>query len=294
MTASTPMRGKVCLVTGATSGLGHATARALASAGADVIVVGRDQERGERVRAELEQLGGEAKPTLCLCDLSSQRQLKELVGTLGERLGRLDVLVNNAGVDVGRRELTEDGLELTFAVNHLASFVLTLLLTDALRASEAARVITVTSGAHNQGKIDFDDPQGERRFRGQRAYNQSKLANVLFTLELARRLEGTGITANCVDPGWVRGTSLGRTASIGLKAMALAMRPVMVTPAQGADTIVWAATAPELAGESGRYFKQRKAREPSGRARDPETARRLWDESERLTGVTFAPAPRSR
>ena len=169
MTASTQMRGKVCLVTGATSGLGHATARALASAGADVIVVGRDQERGERVRSELEQLGGEAKPTLCLCDLSSQRQLKELVGTLGERLGRLDVLVNNAGVDVGRRELTEDGLELTFAVNHLASFVLTLLLTDALRASEAARVITVTSGAHNQGKIDFDDPQGERRFRGQRA-----------------------------------------------------------------------------------------------------------------------------
>jgi len=156
-------------------------------------------------------------------------------------------------VDVGRRELTEDGLELTFAVNHLASFVLTLLLTDALRASEAARVITVTSGAHNQGKIDFDDPQGERRFRGQRAYNQSKLANVLFTLELARRLEGTGITANCVDPGWVRGTSLGRTASIGLKAMALAMRPVMVTPAQGADTIVWAATAPELAGERPRH-----------------------------------------
>ncbi len=284
------MNGKVCVVTGATSGLGRATALGLAAPGAGVVIVGRDRERGEAVRAELEAAQPDAKPMLVLCDLSSQRQLRQLAATLRERLGRLDVLINNAGVDVGRRELTEDGLELTFAVNHLAPFLLTHLLTGLLEASAPARIITVSSGAHYQGKLDFDDLQGERGFRGQRAYNQSKLANVLFTLELARRLDGTAVTANCVDPGWVKGTSLGRTASLGLKAMALAMWPVMLTPEQGADTIIWAAAAPELAAQSGRYFKKRKPHDPSKPAHDPELARRLWEESEKLSGVTFDPA----
>jgi NAD(P)-dependent dehydrogenase (short-subunit alcohol dehydrogenase family) len=281
------MNGKVCLVTGATSGLGRATALGLAAAGASVVIVGRDRERGEAVRAELAAAHSEAKPMLVLCDLSSQRQLMQLAATVRERLGRLDALINNAGVDVSRRELTEDGLELTFAVNHLAPFLLTNLLIGMLEASAPARLITVSSGAHYQGKLDFDDLQGERGFRGQRAYNQSKLANVLFTLELARRLAGTAVTANCVDPGWVKGTSLGRTASVGLKAMALVMWPAMVTPDQGADTIIWTATAPELAQQSGTYFKKRKPHEPSKPARDPELARRLWAESERLSGVTF-------
>jgi retinol dehydrogenase 14 len=275
------------LITGATSGLGRATALALAGSGADVLLVGRDPERGDRVLADAQVAGAGPGSALLLYDLSSQRQVRELADQLHQRLDRLDVLVNNAGVDVGRREVTDDGLELTFAVNHLAPFLLTALVMDLLEAAGAARVITLTSGAHHQGKIDFEDLQGERRFSGQRAYNQSKLANVLFTLELARRLGGRPLTANCVDPGWVKGTNLGRTASLGLQLMALAMAPVMVTPAKGADTVVWAATAPELADQSGQYFKQRAARDPSKRARDPELARRLWEKSEELTGFRF-------
>jgi retinol dehydrogenase 14 len=282
------------LVTGATSGLGRATALEVAASGADVLLVGRDRERGDRALADAQAAGAGRGSALLLYDLSSQRQVRKLADELHERLNRLDVLVNNAGVDVGRREVTEDGLELTFAVNHLAPFLLTGLAMDLLEAAGTARVITLTSGAHYQGKIDFDDLQGERRFSGQRAYNQSKLANVLFTLELARRLGGQQATANCVDPGWVKGTNLGRTASLGLQLMALAMAPVMVTPAKGADTVVWAATAPELAGQSGQYFKKRTARDPSERARDPELARRLWEKSEELTGLRFDAGRRDR
>ncbi len=278
------------VITGATSGLGRATALGLAASGADVLLVGRDQERGNRALADTRSAGAGPSSALLLYDLSSQRQVRGLADELHDRLDRLDVLVNNAGVDVGRREVTEDGLELTFAVNHLAPFLLTGLTTCLLDAAGAARVINVTSGAHYQGKVDFGDLQGERRFSGQRAYNQSKLANVLFTLELARRLGGHQVTANCVDPGWVKGTNLGRTASPGLQLMALAMWPVMVTPERGADTIVWAATAPELAGRSGQYFKKRTARDPSKRGRDSELASRLWEESERLTGFRFDPA----
>ena len=284
------MSARACVITGATSGLGRATALGLAAAGADVLLVGRDRERGDRTLAEAQAAGSGPRSALLLYDLSSQRQVRELADELHERVDRVDVLVNNAGVDVGRREVTEDGLELTFAVNHLAPFLLTGLMLDRLKAAGSARVIALTSGAHYQGKIDFDDLQGERRFSGQRAYNQSKLANVLFTLELARHLSGDELTANCVDPGWVKGTNLGRTASLGLKLMALAMWPVMVTPEKGADTIVWAATAPELSGQSGKYFKKQRVRDPSKRARDAELARRLWDESEQLTGFRFDPA----
>ncbi len=277
------------MITGATSGLGRATALGLAASGADVLLVGRDRERGDRALAEAQAAGGGPRSALLLYDLSSQRQVRELADELHQRLDGLHILVNNAGVDVGRREVTEDGLELTFAVNHLAPFLLTGLMMDRLKAAGQARVITLTSGAHYQGEIDFDDLQGERKFSGQRAYNQSKLANVLFTLELARHLSGQEVTANCVDPGWVKGTNLGRTASLGLQLMALAMWPVMVTPEKGADTIVWAATAPELSSQSGKYFKKRAVRDPSKRARDADLARRLWDESERLTRFRFDP-----
>jgi retinol dehydrogenase 14 len=283
------MNGRTCVVTGATSGLGRATALGLAALGADVLLVGRDRERGERALAEAQAAGGGPRSALLLYDLSFQSQVSELADELHQRFARLDVLVNNAGVDVGRREVTGDGLELTFAVNHLAPFLLTGLMMDRLKAAGAARVITLSSGAHYQGKIDFDDLQGERRFSGQRAYNQSKLANVLFTVELARRLNGHAVTANCVDPGWVKGTNLGRTASLGLQLMALAMWPAMVTAEKGADTVIWAATAPDLSGQSGKYFKKRTAHEPSRGGRDPVLARRLWEESERLTHFRFEP-----
>lgn len=276
---------KACVITGATSGIGRATALALAAAGARVVAVGRDRERGERLLAELEACSPQAGSMLLLSDLSSQRQVRELAAALHTRLDRLDVPVNNAGVDVGEREVTEDGVELTFAVNHLAPFLLTCLTLDRLEATGSARIVNVSSGAHHQGAVDFEDLQGERRFAGQRAYNQSKLANLLFTFELARRVDPRKITVNCVDPGWVKGTSLGRSASTGLKLLALAMWPVMVTPEQGADTIVWAATSPQLAGETGGYFKKRAPSEPSRLARDAMLARRLWQESEQLTGL---------
>ena len=289
MAQDTSINEPVCLITGATSGLGRAAALKLAAAGADLVIVGRDRRRGEQVVAEIKAANPRANHTLLLCDLSSQAQVRRLAATVLARRERLDVLVNNAALDLGNRQLTEDGIELTFAVNHLAPFLLTALAIPALNRSRAGRVINVSSGAHHQGKLDFEDLQGERRFHGQRAYNQSKLAGVLFTLELARRAGGTNLTVNCADPGWVKGTNLGRNASLGLKAMAIAMWPAMVTPAQGADTIVWAATAPELAGQSGLYFKRRKAIQPSDRARDPALARRLWEVSESLCKVTFNP-----
>jgi NAD(P)-dependent dehydrogenase (short-subunit alcohol dehydrogenase family) len=283
------MNGRTCVITGATSGLGRATAMGLARLGTHVLLIGRNRERGERALAEAQAAGGGPRSDLLLYDLSTQTQVRKLAAELHERLDRLDVLVNNAGVDIGGREVTEDGLELTFAVNHLAPFLLTGLTMDLVKSAAAGRIIALSSGAHFQGKVDFDDLQGERRFSGQRAYNQSKLANVLFSIELARRLDGQAVTANCVDPGWVKGTNLGRSASLGLQLVALAMWPVMVAPEKGADTIIWAATAPELSRHSGKYFKKRKAREPSKRARDPILARRLWEESERLTQFRFNP-----
>jgi retinol dehydrogenase-14 len=282
---ATPLRhltGQVCVVTGASSGIGRATAAQLAHLGATVGLVGRDPQRSAKVRDEMVAAVGPDRIELFVADLSAQREVRQLAARLQDRFPVIHALVHVAGVYVARRQLTEDGLELTFAVNHLAPSLLTRLLLPQLGRGAPARVVTVSSVAHRRGTIDFDDLQGERRFRGQRAYNQSKLANVLFTTELGRRFAPDALGAFAVDPGFVKDTNLGATASLGLKLMGLLVIPFRVNADQGADTIVWAASSSTLDNRTGLYLAKRTVEHPSRRARDPRLAERLWDVSKLL------------
>jgi NAD(P)-dependent dehydrogenase (short-subunit alcohol dehydrogenase family) len=275
------MNGKVCVVTGATSGIGRATAAALAGLGARVILVGRDRGRAEATAAELRAAG--ATPTLEIADFTSMAQVRDLAGRLGA-LDHIDVLVNNAGLVAGQRRTTADGFDEVFAVNHLAPFLLTNLLLGTLTAAPA-RVITVTSDAHAAARLDLGDPQLERGWDSWRAYANSKLANILFTRELARRLEGTGATANCAHPGVVR-TRFGREARLPLRIGLTLARPFLLSPERGASTVVYLATSPEVATATGGYYVKKQRREPSAAARDDDAGRRLWQLSEELTGLT--------
>jgi NAD(P)-dependent dehydrogenase (short-subunit alcohol dehydrogenase family) len=275
------MTGKVVVVTGGTSGIGEAAATALARMGATVAIVGRDPIRGEAALREVIDASGRADVHLLLADLSVQGGVRQVAEEVDRRFDRLDVLVNDAGVDVGRRETTADGFELTFAVNYLAPFLLTSLLLRKLTQSAPSRVLNVVSSAHHGGEIDFDDLQSERHF-SQKTYDTSKLALVVHTYELARRLRATGVTANCVDPGFVKGTNIGRTLPARYQAVGMVMTPFMASPTKGADTLVWAATASDLQQVSGAYLKKRKQASSSKRSHDPELATRLWDVTERL------------
>ena len=280
------MQDKVCVVTGANSGIGKVAALDLAARGATVVLVCRNEERGAPVLEEIERGGSSGSATLLTADLSSQRQVREAAAAFLERFDRLDVLINNAGVaGWGTRLVTEDGLEATFAINHLAPFILTDLLLDTLKASAPARVITVSSAAHRNSDLDFDDLQGERRYSGFGAYSRSKLANVLFTQELSRRLEGTGVTANCLHPGVV-GTGIFRNLPRWLRILFSSSSPFVISPEKGADTLLYLATAPELAEVSGGYFVKRKSVRPSSAAQDAAAARRLWEVSVALTAAT--------
>ena len=287
------MRGKVCLVTGATGGIGLEIALGLARLGATTVMVGRDRARSEAALAGVKERSGSATVELLLADLSSQRQVRQLAADFKARHDRLHVLVNIAGIVAGRRTLTEDGIERTFAVNHLAPFLLTTLLLEVLVASAPARVVTVSSDAHRAGRIDFMDLNCVRRYRGLRAYCDSKLANVLFTYELARRLAGTGVTATCVHPGSV-GTNWGLGVG-GIFAFGYRLaRRFMLTPEQGARPALYAATAPALEGVTGRYFTQKGEVRSSPASYDQSLAERLWEVSARLThsaGDAPAPAP---
>ncbi len=278
------MIGKTCLVTGANSGIGLEIARGLAARGARVLMVARDADRGEAARVEVAESRGSDSVELLLCDLSSQRQVRELAAEVLDRCGELHVLVNNAGLTLGERILTEDGIETTFAVNHLAPFLLTELVRERLVASAPARVVTVASHAHRGSKIDFDDPSGERKFNAWGAYGQSKLANILFTTELAQRLEGTGVTATCLHPGVVR-TGFGRQGPASIRFFLKVGGLFLLTPERGADTAIWLTSSPEVDGASGGYYEKRRIAESSRAACDPESARRLWQLSERLTGL---------
>ena len=273
------------MVTGATSGIGKATASALAGQGAQVVLVSRDRARGEAAAAELAASGGPA-PRLELADLASMGQVRALADRLGS-LERIDVLVNNAGLMAGQRRVTADGFDEVFAVNHLAPFLLTNLLLGKLAAASPARVITVSSDAHTAARLDLDDLQLEHGWQSWRAYANSKLANILFTRELARRLKGSGVTANCAHPGLVR-TRFGREAQLPMRVAVTLARPFMSSPQRGARTIVYLATSPQVAGETGGYYVRSRLREPSPAARDDTTARRLWQLSEELTGLTPA------
>lgn len=279
------MTGRVCLVTGASSGIGTEIARGLARRGATVVMVARDRARGEAARDDVMRTTGNDAVELALCDLASQRQVRELAAAMVGRHPVLHVLVHNAGLILGSRVLTEDGLETTFAVNHLAPFLLTELLREPLEAAGSARVVTVASEAHRGAEIDLDDPSAERGYSSWRAYAQSKLANILFTRELARRTQGSGIVASCLHPGVVR-SGFGRQGSLLVRAWFKIVGPLLLSAEKGADTAVWLASSPEAEAAGGGYYIRRRPARPSRAARDAESARRLWRLSERLTGLS--------
>jgi NAD(P)-dependent dehydrogenase (short-subunit alcohol dehydrogenase family) len=279
------MSEKVCLITGATSGIGKATAMELVKMGASVVMVGRDRGRGEAALAEIKEKSANASVDLMLADLSSQQEIHRLADEFKEAYPRLDVLINNAGLFRSKRITTADGLETTFAVNHLAYFLLTKLLLDVLKASAPSRIVNVSSGDHNNGAIDFDDLQGEKGYKGAKAYSQSKLADVLFTYELARRLEGTGITANCLHPGAGVRTNFGSGVSGVFGLIVRALRPFMISPEKGAETSIYLASSSEVEGLSGRYFVKKAEARSSDVSYDESRARRLWEVSAELTNL---------
>jgi NAD(P)-dependent dehydrogenase (short-subunit alcohol dehydrogenase family) len=283
------MNGKTVLVTGANSGIGKVTALELARARAQVVMLCRNKEKGEAARREIIDDTGHQAVELMIADLASVASIREFAAEFKRTHNRLHVLVNNAGLFVPVRRLTVDGFESTFAINHLGEFLLTDLLLDLLRASAPARIVNVSSRAHFRTGIDFDDLQGERKYRGFKAYARSKLANVLFTYELARRLEGTGVTANCLHPGVVR-TNFGRVSDSAMGWGARVAAPFMISPEKGAKTSIYLASSPEVEGVTGKYFVKSKPARSSALSYNVEAARRLWDVSARLTGVAVSPS----
>lgn len=284
---SNQMTGKAVVVTGATGGIGRATARGLAMMGAHLIITGRDPGRTKETAQEIRAAGG-GKVDAFVADLSSQTQIRHLADELLTTFPRIDVLINNAGGYWNTRRTTADGLEHTFALNHLAPFLLTNLLLKRLQLSGPARVVTVASNAQAMGRIDFNDLQGEHSYSGARAYNQSKLANLLFTYELDRRLHGTGVTANALHPGMVSTRFGAEDPGRAQRLLVPILRPFMLTTAQGAATSVHLAAAPDLAQVSGRFFAKRKPRASSPASYDLATAATLWNVSAEMTGLTPA------
>jgi len=278
------MSGRTCLITGASSGIGRATALELARMGASLVLVCRDRRRGEDTVDAIRRESGNRGVTLLLADLSSQQSIRQLARDFLATERPLHVLINNAGVVNLQRQVTVDGFEEVFAVNHLAYFLLTLLLLERLEACAPARIINVASDAHKFGGIDFDNLQGERRYRAMRIYGQSKLANILFTYELARRLEGRGVTVNCLHPGAVA-TGLGKNNGSWARALIAMLRPFFRTPDGGAATSIYLASAPEVAAVHGRYFVNCREARSSTASYDVAAARRLWALSAALTGL---------
>jgi retinol dehydrogenase 14 len=285
MMSTHSMLGKTVLITGGTGGIGKATAIGLASLGARVGLTGHDRVRAEAAAASIARESRNAAVDVFVADMSSQAEVRRMAGEVLASYPRLDVLLNNVGGFWAHRRVTADGLEHTLAVNHLAPFLLTNLLLERLVASAPARIVTVSSGAHSMGKIDFDDLMGERKYSGQRAYNQSKLANVMFTYELARRLDGTGVTANAMHPGVTRTGFGAEDSARGMATVMAVLRPFMRSPEQGADTAVFLASSPEADGFSGRYFASRKAKKSSKASYDIAAAARLWEVSADLVGL---------
>ena len=278
------MNGKVVLITGGTSGIGKASAVALASMGAEVVVIGRNEERGERAAEEIRRESGNEKVSLMLADLSVQADVRRLAEEFKERHDRLDVLVNNAGLVQSQRTETPDGIETQLAINHLTPFLLTNLLLDLLRASAPSRIVTVSSDAHRWAKLDLDDLQSRKRYRGMQVYGTTKLANILFTRELSERLKGTGVTANAMHPGGVN-TNFGNNQRGPMSLLFRAFKPFMRTPEQGADTLIYLASSLEVEGMTGKYLADRKVKVASDAAYDETLQKKLWEASEELTGL---------
>ncbi len=278
------MGGKVVLITGGTSGIGKATAIALAAMGANVTITGRNRERGEQAVEEVRRESGNEEIELVIADLAVQAEVRRLAEEFRERHDRLDVLVNNAGLVISERTETPDGMETQFAINHLAPFLLTNLLLDLLEKSVPSRIVTVSSEGHRWGKMDLDDLQSTKRYRGFPVYGMTKLANILFTRELAERLRSTGVTANCLHPGGVS-TNFGNNNSGVMTLLFRAFKPFMRTPEQGADTVIYLASSPDVEGMTGKYLADRKIKVASDAAYDETLQKKLWEKSEELTGL---------
>jgi retinol dehydrogenase 12 len=277
------MRGKSVLITGASSGVGFVTARELARMGACVLMVCRDTARGAHARAAVEEAASGEAPQLLLADISSQSAVRELARDVRERVGKIDVLINNAGAIHERRELTADGIEKTWATNHLGAFLLTLLLLDLVTAADGGRIVNVASESY-PSRLDFDNLQGEKRYGFLNAYFRSKLANIIFTVELARRLRSSGVTVNAVSPGPTR-TGFGDNMT-GLPSLFPRLaKPLFASPERGARTLIYLASSPEVAGISGRFFLRQRARETKPVTHDREVAARLWRVSADLVGL---------
>jgi NAD(P)-dependent dehydrogenase (short-subunit alcohol dehydrogenase family) len=278
------MHGKIVVITGGTSGIGEVAAQRLAAMGARIVLIARDQERAEATQSRLKDCNAGVSHSIHYGDLSRIADMKRLAAEIAAAEPRIDVLINNAGAMFGSREETPDHLERTFALNHMAYFVLTLGLRERLFASSPARVVNTASNAHKGNKLDFDDLQSARGFSGFRVYGRSKLCNILFTRELARRWHGKGVTANCLHPGFVA-TRFG-DGSGGLLSLATRLGKVFaISPDQGADTIVYLASSPEIAAVSGEYFHQCRPAMPTAEARDQAAAQRLWVESAKIAGI---------
>lgn len=280
--ASGSMEGKTVLITGATSGIGRVTAKSLAVMGAKVVVLGRDAEKGKELQAEISSLTGNKDLEFILCDLASLDSVKKAASEFRSGHYRLDVLIDNAGGINGKRMVTADGFEYTLGVNHLAHFLLTNLLLDLLKSSAPSRIVVTSSSAQDLGHIDFDDLMAERKYKFLKVYGQSKLANALFTFELARRLQGMGVTANCFHPGAIRSGFVK-----GMGGVAKVLSPLVGifehSPKKGAETQIYLASSPEVEGVTGKYFVKKKVKQSSAESMNEEAAKRLWKVSEELT-----------
>jgi len=284
------MTGRVCVVTGANRGIGRATAERLAELGATLVLVCRRLEEGESVAREIASAHGGRPAMVVPADLSSQRSVREAAELIRAAHAHVHVLVNNAGLIPKQRETTVDGLEMQFAVNHLAYFLLTNLLLDRLVDGAPSRVVNVSSGAHQGGRLDFSDLQSERRYDPVRVYGRTKLANVLFTYELARRLGTTGVTANCLHPGVAATKLMADYMNVPLVGGAIA-RTFGGSAEKGAETSVYLAASRDVEGVTGRYFVGQRETRSSPASYDVALQQRLWEESARLTALATAPAP---
>jgi len=272
------MQGKVCLITGGTNGIGKITAQELARMGMTVVIVGRNAEKTAQVIQEIRAATGSQNVESLLADLSSQQDIRRLASDFKSTYTRLDILLNNAGGVFAERQLSVDGIEMTFAVNHLAYFLLTNLLLDRLKASAPSRIINVSSNAHTRASIDFDNLQGEKAYSFG-AYGNSKLANILFTIELARRLEGTDVTVNALHPGFVN-TGFGKNnGGLMFKLMGVLVPLIARSPEKGAATSIYLASSPDAASVSGKYFVDSKVAAAAPQATDMTVATKLWDVS---------------
>jgi len=282
------MSDKVCLVTGGNSGIGKSVAFGLAKMGATVVVVSRNKEKGQTAITDIMEKSGNKNVELMQADMSSQDSIHQLADEFKARHEKLHLLINNAGVYLTKRTESEDGLESTFAINHLGPFLLTSLLLDILKASSPSRIVNVTSDAHKGANIHFDDLQGEKRFSGWQAYGQSKLAMILFTHELAKRLEGTGVTVNSAHPGVVRtnfAKNNGGLVMLGFRFLGI----FFISPESSAKRILYVATSPDLEGVTGKYFTKMHETRSSPESYDDDSARRLWLVSEQLAKLSPSP-----